>query len=154
MSYSIDALKNDCYEGTTCLINKFNIKDEAVLKELETTVTFSKIAEYSLHPLFNTFDVEHYKAIHKYIFDSIYDWAGEYRNVDMAKKGTGFAKAEHINDLMNKCFERLRNANYFKGLSFDEYVDCIVDFYCTTNMIHPFREGNGKNTTIIFDPTH
>ncbi|MDD6619958.1 MAG: Fic family protein [Eubacteriales bacterium] len=149
MAYSIDALTSDCYEGTTCLINKFNIKDENILKDLETTVTFSKITEYSLDPLFNTFDVNHYKAIHKYLFDDIYEWAGEYRSVDMSKKGTSFAKAESIDKLMTKCFARLQAKNYFLGLSFDNFVDSIVDFYCVTNMIHPFREGNGRTQRLF-----
>ena len=149
MAYSIDALTSDCYEGTTCLINKFNIKDENVLKDLETTVTFSKITEYSLNPLFNTFDVNHYKAIHKYLFEDIYEWAGEYRSVDMSKKGTSFAKAESIDKLMTKCFARLQAKNCFLGLSFDNFVDSIVDFYCVTNMIHPFREGNGRTQRLF-----
>lgn len=149
MSYSIDALTTYCYEGTTCLINKFNIQDESILKDLETTITFSKITEYSLNPLFNSFDVEHYKDIHNFLFSDIYDWAGEYRKVDMSKKGTNFAKAESIDDLMNKCFDRLNKNNCFKGLSFVEFVDSIVDFYCVTNMIHPFREGNGRTQRIF-----
>lgn len=149
MAYSIDALTSDCYEGTTCLINKFNIKDENILKDLETTVTFSKITEYSLNPLFNTFDINHYKAIHKYLFEDIYNWAGEYRSVDMSKKGTSFAKAESIDELMTKCFARLQAKNCFLGLSFDNFVDSIVDFYCVTNMIHPFREGNGRTQRLF-----
>lgn len=144
MSYSIDTLQSDCYEGTSCLINKFDIKDETVLKELETTITLTKITEYSLNPLFNTFDVQHYKEIHKYLFGDIYDWAGEYRTVDMSKKGTAFANADSIENLMSKCFERLNNKNLFQGLNFDDFVDNLVDFYCVTNMIHPFREGNGR----------
>lgn len=38
----------------------------------------------------------------------------------------------------------MRDMDYFKGLSFDEFVEEIVDIYCTTNYIHPFREGNGR----------
>lgn len=149
MAYSINALTSDCYEGTTCLINKFDIKDENILKDLETTVTFGMITEYSLNPLFNTFDVNHYKAIHKYLFEDIYDWAGEYRTVDMSKKGTSFAKAESIDELMTKCFARLQNKNCFQDLDFDDFVDSIVDFYCVTNMIHPFREGNGRTQRLF-----
>lgn len=149
MSYSIETLTSDCYEGTTCLINKFNIKDEKILKDLETTVTFGKITEYTLNPLFNTFDVNHYKAIHKYLFENIYDWAGEYRNVDMSKKGTNFANADNINDLMESCFKRLNDNKCFQGLRFDEFIDSIVDFYCVTNMIHPFREGNGRTQRLF-----
>ena len=149
MAYSINALTSDCYEGTTCLINKFGIKDENILKDLETTVTFGKITEYSLNPLFNTFDVNHYKAIHKYLFEDIYEWAGEYRTVDMSKKGTNFVRAESIDELMAKCFARLKNNNCFQGLGFDDFVDSIVDFYCVTNMIHPFREGNGRTQRVF-----
>lgn len=78
MSYSIDALTSGCYEGTLCLVNKFGVRDESVLKELETTITFAKTTEYFLNPLFNSFDVGHYKNIHKYLFGDIYEWAGEF----------------------------------------------------------------------------
>lgn len=149
MSYSIDALTSGCYEGTSCLINKFDVKDETVLKELETTITLTKTTEYFLNPIFNTFDVQHYKNIHKYLFGDIYDWAGEYRNVDMSKKGTNFAKADSVECLMSKCFDRLNANNLFQGLSFDDFVDNIVDFYCVTNMIHPFREGNGRTQRVF-----
>lgn len=149
MAYSINALTSDCYEGTTCLINKFDINDENILKDLETTVTFGKITEYTLNPLFDTFDANHYKAIHKYLFEDIYDWAGEYRTVDMSKKGTSFAKAESIDELMSKCFARLQAKNCFQGLSFNDFIDSIVEFYCVTNMIHPFREGNGRTQRLF-----
>lgn len=65
---NVDAVADGCYDGTLCLRNKFNIKDEKVLKELETALTFDKIIQYNLNPLFDTFDVEHYKSIHKYVF--------------------------------------------------------------------------------------
>ncbi len=149
MAYSINALTNDCYKGTTCLINKFDIKDEKILKELETTITLSKIAEYNLNPLFCTFDVSHYKAIHKFIFEDIYDWAGEYRTVNMTKKGTKFANSDDIEDLMERSFNRLKTLNYFQNSDFEVFVNNIVEFYCTTNMIHPFREGNGRTQRLF-----
>lgn len=149
MSYSIDALTSDCYEGTACLINKFDVKDEGVLKELEATITLTKTTEYFLNPLFHTFDVQHYKSIHKYLFEDIYTWAGEYRTVDMSKKGTNFAKTDKIDNLLSNCFDRLNANNLFQGLNFDDFVDSIVDFYCVTNMIHPFREGNGRTQRVF-----
>lgn len=149
MSYSIDTLQSDCYDGTSCLINKFDIKDEVILKELETTITLNKITEYSLNPLFYSFDVQHYKSIHRYLFGDIYDWAGEYRTVDMSKKGTNFAKAESVEKLMSNCFKRLNDKNLFQGLNFDDFVDEFVDFYCVTNMIHPFRESNGRTQRLF-----
>ena len=149
MSYSIDTLQSDCYEETSCLINKFDIKDEVILKELETTITLNKITEYLLNPLFDSFDVQHYKNIHRYLFGDIYNWAGEYRTVDMSKKGTIFAEAENVENLMSNCFKRLNDKNLFQGLNFDDFIDDFVDFYCVTNMIHPFREGNGRTQRVF-----
>lgn len=149
MSYSIDSSISNCYEGTTCLINKLGITDENKLKEFEGAVTFAKASELELNPISDTFDVEHYKLIHKYLFEDIYDWAGEYRTVNISKKGTKFASADQISDLMNACFMRLKDNNYFQNKSFDEFVDNIVDFYSVTNMIHPFREGNGRTQRLF-----
>ncbi len=67
----------------------------------------------------------------------------------MSKKGTAFANADSIENLMSKCFERLNNKNLFQGLNFDDFVDNLVDFYCVTNMIHPFREGNGRTQRVF-----
>ena len=149
MGYSIDALTSDCYKGTSCLINKLNITDENMLKEFEAAITFAKASELELNPISDVFDVSHYRAIHRYLFENIYEWAGEYRTVEISKKGTVFAKAENISELMNNCFNRLKEKRYFQNNTFDEFVDDIVDFYCVTNMIHPFREGNGRTQRIF-----
>ena len=124
------------------------ITDENKLKEFEGAVTFAKASELELNPISDTFDVEHYKLIHKYLFEDIYDWAGEYRTVNISKKGTKFASADQISDLMNACFMRLKDNDYFQNKSFDEFIDNIVDFYCVTNMIH-FREGNGRTQRLF-----
>ena len=67
----------------------------------------------------------------------------------MSKKGTSFAKSNEIEQLANACFARLKNENYFIGQDFNEFVSNIVDFYCVTNMLHPFREGNGRTQRIF-----
>lgn len=149
MGYSIDAITADCYEGTTCLINKFGIKDDKLLSAIEGQITFAKGSELERNPIKGNFDFKHYKAIHKYLFDDIYEWAGKIRSVDMSKKGTSFAKADEIEQLADACFARLKSENYFKGQAFNEFVRNIVDFYCVTNMLHPFREGNGRTQRIF-----
>ena len=149
MGYSIDAITADCYKGTTCLINKFGVKDDKQLSLIEGQITFAKGSELERNPIKGDFDFEHYKAIHKYLFDDIYDWAGKIRTVNISKKGTNFAKVNEIEKLANACFKRLKDENYFKGQEFHEYISNIVDFYCVTNMIHPFREGNGRTQRIF-----
>ena len=72
MGYSIDSLTADCYEGTTCLINKFGIKDDKLLSAIEGQITFAKGSELERNPIKGNFDFKLYKAIHKYLFDEIY----------------------------------------------------------------------------------
>ncbi len=149
MSYSINNSTDNCYEGTTCLINKFNIRDEELLSSVEADLTVAKMMELEENPINGNFDFLHYKAIHRFIFEDIYDWAGEIRTVNISKKGTDFADASEIEKLANNCFKRLKDSNYFRNQDFDSFVANIVDFYCTTNIIHPFREGNGRTQRVF-----
>lgn len=149
MSYSIDSISDNCYEGTTCLINKLNIRDEEKLNFVESQITIHKTAELLNTQSFGDFDFSHYKAIHKYLFNELYDWAGEIRTVNMSKKGTSFVDVSEIEAVASACFKRLRDENYLKNQTFDDFVEDIVDFYCTTNILHPFREGNGRTQRIF-----
>ena len=149
MGYSISSLSDDYYENSNCLINKFDIQNEEQLATIEASITFAKTSELERTPINNTFDFEHYKQIHKYLFEDLYDWAGKVRIVDISKKGTNFTSAENIESAAESCFSRLKNLNYFKNLSFNDFVDNIVDFYCSTNLLHPFREGNGRTQRIF-----
>ena len=150
MSYSIDSITADCYPGTTCLINKLGIHDEDQLALVEAGMTMMKDSELSEHPLQGSFDFAHYKAIHRFLFEDIYDWAGEIRTVDMSKKGTSFVKAAEIDRIAEYAFRRLQENQLFVGLPFDEFVENIVDFYGIINMLHPFREGNGRTQRVFF----
>lgn len=149
MSYSVEPLTDNCYEGTACLINKLNIRDSSKLKEVEGRITFAKTMELEKESLKDGFNEGDYRAIHKAIFEPLYDWAGEYRTIDISKKGTFFAEYNIVPELLRKCLERMRNLDYFRGLSFDEFIEEIVDIYCSTNFIHPFREGNGRTQRVF-----
>lgn len=149
MSYSINTLTDNCYKGTTCLINKLDIRDEKQLDSVEAQITVAKISILQHTPIVGNFDFEHYKAIHKFIFEDLYDWAGNPRVVDISKKGTSFVKAENIAEIAKACFGRLKNQNYFKNLGLDDFVEKITDFYCVTNNLHPFREGNGRTQRVF-----
>lgn len=144
MSYDINTLTDQCYEGTVCLINKLDIRDEKQLEIAESHITLAKISMLSKNPLSGRFDFAHLKAVHKFIFEDLYDWAGEIRTVDMSKKGTSFAKAEEIEILASACFQRLKEQNFFIGLDREAFIENMTDFYCVTNYLHPFREGNGR----------
>lgn len=149
MSYSINSITDDCYEGTTCLVNKFGIKNEKQLSEIEADITFAKTSKLEEIPLKGNFDLEHYKSIHKFLFEDLYSWAGELRKINISKKGTNFANTDELEYLCTECFERLKENNYYRNTDFDSFVENIVDLYCTLNILHPFREGNGRTERIF-----
>ena len=149
MGYSIDPISADCYEGTTCLINRFGIKDEKKLSQMETLITTAKCKELEVNPIDGDFGFEHYKAIHKYIFEDLYDWAGQVRTASISKKGTVFTLPESIEPLADRIFTGLQKENCYIGYDNDRYIESIVDFYCRTNMLHPFREGNGRTQRVF-----
>ena len=144
MGYSIDPISANCYPGTTALINKFDIHDEEKLNEIESVISSARYAEWLNAPQAAAFDFDQYKAIHRFLFSDLYEWAGEIRTVNISKKDTQFTPAKNIESQAELIFERLRTCKFFKGLPHDEFVEEIIDFYCVTNALHPFREGNGR----------
>lgn len=144
MSYSLDSLQEGCYPGTSVLINKLDIRDEQVLAQVEADITKLRISQWELNPLADTFDFNHYKAIHAHLFSDLYDWAGRIRTVDLSKKGTRFCSAAEIENRADLIFTRLYQLNFLKSMEYGVFVEELTDFYCSTNELHPFREGNGR----------
>ena len=121
MGYSLNASADNCYKGTTCLINKFDIRDEKLLAETEADITFMKSVMLDNNPIEGCFDFEHYKAIHRFLFCDIYDWAGEIRTVNISKKGTAFTKADSIERIATACFKRI-TSGCLADLTHDEFM--------------------------------
>lgn len=96
MSYSIDATTANCYDGTICLVNKFGIKDDKKLAQIESDITLAKTAILESLPPKLPLDFEYYKSIHKFLFEDLYDWAGQLRTVNISKKGTIFARSQSL----------------------------------------------------------
>ncbi len=144
MPYSLDSIQDGCYENTAVLINKFGIKDERQLASIEQSVTSMLIAKASIEIPFENVDFDFYKNLHRYVFSDIYDWAGTVRKINMSKKGTNFCSADKIEELGSRIFERLKKDKYLKIFSGDKFIIEFVNLYCDLNILHPFREGNGR----------
>lgn len=149
MPYDIEASTDNCYEGTTCLINKLDIRDEVELASVEAALTLANIGLLEQEPLEGHFDFAHYRAIHKFLFGELYEWAGEIRTVNLSKKGTQFVPADEIEQVGNAIFNRLAEMNFFCNDGFDDFIRHITEFYCDTNRLHPFREGNGRTQRVF-----
>ena len=149
MSYSIAAVTDGCYPGTTCLVNKLGIQDETVLAKTEAAIVLGKASLLDQQPIPGSFDFGHYKRIHQFLFCDLYDWAGQIRTINISKRGTVFVSAAEIELCANMCFNRLMSFSG-EGLSHRELVEKVADFYHTINMLHPFREGNGRTQRVFF----
>ena len=149
MAYSLNPSADNCYEGTTCLVNKLGIRDEKKLSDIEAQITFAKAVMLEETPIDDDFGFEHFKKIHEFLLCDLYEWAGQVRTVDISKKRTKFLDVASIESICTKCFAKVKDG-YFENLSFDEFVKRIAEFYNDVNHIHPFREGNGRTQRIYF----
>ena len=149
MAYSLNPSSDNCYEGTTCLVNKLGIRDEKKLSEIEAQITFAKAVMLEETPIDDDFGFEHFKKIHEFLLCDLYEWAGQVRTVDISKKRTKFLDASSIESIGTKRFSKVKEG-YFEDLPFDEFVKRIAEFYNDVNYIHPFREGNGRTQRIYF----
>ena len=133
MAYSMDSTTDGCYSGTTCLINRLGIRDEAVLAETEAAVVLGKASLLDQQPIIGGFDFDHYKRIHQFLFCDLYDWAGQIRTINISKKGTAFVSAAEIEPCADACFKRLAG---FSGerLSHRGLAEEVADFYHTVNL--------------------
>lgn len=131
------------YPGTNVLKNKMNITDYDELKQKEAEISFEKLVELYENPIQCSFDKEHLKAIHKYIFGELYEWAGEYRYVDMMKT-TGFTQCSFIDDYLTKELELMKQESE-QVHDLNHLADFLATYYVHLIAVHPFREGNGRS---------
>jgi cell filamentation protein len=88
--------------------------------------------------------VTHYLAIHRHLFQDIYDWAGELRTLEISKGGNQFQFRQYITTGMADVHRRLTRANFLKRLPAGEFAREAGTIMGDINYVHPFREGNGR----------
>ena len=94
------------YKGTDILKNKLNIQDEELLKEYETRIVAFKIATISTLTINMGYTPERLKFIHKYLFEDIFYFAGEYRQENITKGNFRFSEYVYIEDNIKQIFEK------------------------------------------------
>lgn len=123
--------------------NNLGITSSPELAEAEERISKKKAAELFENGVLDALEAGRFaslKAIHKYLFDEIYDFAGELRTVNIAKGNFRFAPLMYLE-------AALANIDKMPQSTFDE----IVEKYVEMNIVHPFREGNGRSTRIWLD---
>ena len=151
MAYSILSSSEGCYPNTTVLKNKLNLKSQEALDEAERISVTVRTAQALQQAYEEPFTFAFYCELHKKLFGDIYDWAGQLRTVDISKKGTNFYPAHELQHMGEAKFQWLQSEHEFcSQLSFEDFAYCVADFYHELNMLHPFREGNGRTQRLFF----
>ena len=125
------------------LENKFGIKNSAELAREEERISKKKAVELFENGMLEKLEAGKFQTlceIHKYLFDDIYDFAGKIRTVNISKGNFRFAPLMYLE-------AAIENVDKMPQNTFDE----IVEKYVEMNIVHPFREGNGRSMRIWLD---
>lgn len=141
-SYQFEWDTEYCYPNSRVLINKLNIQDAEMLSAAERELTALRLAVARSQPIPGHFDRKHLMKIHKSLFSDVYPWAGQFRIVDIAK-GNQFCLAYNLTIYADNLFAKLEKEDYLIG-SKDSIPEKLAWYLSELNVLHPFREGNGR----------
>ena len=145
----------DCYPESDVLINKYNIRDKALLEKFEIQKVFAKLLGLDVKParIAYTYDVKHMVSIHKYLLGDIYEWAGTFRKENLYKServlsggSAEYADYRMIETRLNKLMEEYADMDW---MMLTKKGEVVSEFLLALWSIHPFREGNTR-TCITF----
>lgn len=143
------------YEDYPVLRNKLNIYNQDLLDEAEADYVVYRLKDITLHPLPGKYDYTHLMLMHQFIFQDLYDWAGNPRIIQIYKEedvlgGQSIEYSEPVdiaNDIRNVLYDM--TTKDWDAMSIDTKAYEFCDSLAKLWKIHPFREGNTR-TTITF----
>lgn len=132
------------YDDVDVLINKLEIKDKELLDEYERRIVSLKLFIITHTKFSDRFDANHLKEIHNFLFSEVYGFAGEFREENLAKGDFRFAGCDYIVSEIERILKPITNFDAYKDATLDEISEKIAYYVSEINVIHPFREGNGR----------
>lgn len=127
------------------LRNKLGITDAHKLELHIARLSFVRVTELEDKPIVGHFDIRHLRLIHRHIFQDVFPWAGDFREVTTSRSGSfGFPPPQFILPSLEKLFGALKAEICLKGLDQDAFSLRAGHYLGEINAIHPFREGNGR----------
>jgi len=133
-----------CYPGTKVFKNLLDIRNPEELRHAERISTSARLFELKVNPIEGNFNLDHLKEIHRFMFQDLYEWAGELRAIRIAKGNMMFAYPENIENQANIYFKELGKEGFLKNLPMEQFCNRLAYYKTEINLLHPFREGNGR----------
>ncbi len=141
--------------GTDIPRNRLGIETPDLLHEVEETLlqqayqTFIAECEPATR-----FDETFFKSLHQRTFETLYDWAGVYRTVDMSKGGSIFCRAAYLEQESRRIFRQLEKESFLQqnreGQP-ERFAERLAHYQSELIALHPFYELNGRITRLFFD---
>lgn len=132
-----------CYKDTNVLKNNLDIHDQKKLIEIESKFVLARLYELRQNSI-GDFSIEHFINIHKFLFNDIYPFAGKFRTENIAKDNFRFAEWPYIEQELRNLLMQLSYEEFLKGLNKEELAKKLAYYMAELNVLHPFREGNGR----------
>ncbi|UCB32522.1 cell filamentation protein Fic [Duffyella gerundensis] len=137
------------WQNDDVLKNRLNIHDAAQLRKAELAFSTLRATTIELGPKHP--GLPHLRQIHRTLFQDIYDWAGELRNVDLYQDDTPYCHCEYLEKEGNALMAGLEEENGLQRLEKQAFVERLAWYYGEINMLHPFRDGNGRAQRLFFE---
>lgn len=129
-------------DSTTVLVNKQNITNIEEAYRNEHLFVTRRLADLRLKTI-EVYSISDILAIHKYLFQDVYAWAGQFRKVNISKNGNPFMSIQSFSTAQ-AYIDRLIHTYYQTANSKDEIIKQLAKILDNLNYFHPFREGNGR----------
>jgi len=138
------------YPGTGVLRNIPGIKDGRNLETFEQRATSLRLEEAVQAVSGLPLNFALWQTLHRVLFQDVYEWAGHVRTVQIAKGNTVFAMPLHIEAEADRLFGEM-NAEQLIKLDHSKFSSRLAYYFAELNVLHPFREGNGRTQKLVFD---
>lgn len=137
----------DVYPGTSVLRNRLDLQDQDALSAFEVDAVTQRgdepFPDGPLGPLL-------YQAYHRHLFQDVYAWAGTLRRVRIHRDQSTFCYPQNIAGQLDRLFAWLAGENHLENLDAAAFAAKGAHFLSELNVIHAFREGNGRTQMSFF----
>lgn len=139
------------YFADDTLNNKLGITDPTVLHNTEEHIVALKTASLLDSEAPFVPDLSFLRHIHNVLFEDLYDFAGNFRTVDITKPDSAipFAYARFLNGEAARIFNDLAQKNYLADLPSNAFTQAVASLAAELNALHPFRDGNGRTIRLF-----
>lgn len=132
------------YPDSDVLKNKAGLHAQSALDAFEADTTAIRLLELSEYPIPGKFDLPHLQAIHRHLFQDVYDWAGQLRTVDISKGNSRFGNCGMIESYLGQQLQKIAGENFLIAQAPEAFIRRLAHYMGEINAAHPFREGNGR----------